>query len=72
MEMRSNTELWEAQAASPPPDGPAAASLQCSAACRAHLLSSRATVEGFRNEIFKVRQRDPSIVARDDDAFKTK
>jgi hypothetical protein len=52
MGMGSNTELWGAQAAS----------LQCSVACRAHLLSSRATAEGSRDEIFKVTQRDPSTL----------
>jgi hypothetical protein len=53
MGMGSTTELWGAQAAS----------LQCSVACRAHLLSSRATAEGFHHEIFKVTQRDPSVRA---------
>ena len=62
MGMGSNTELWGAQAAS----------LQCSAACRAHLLSSRGTVEGSRHETFKVTQRDPSTYARDDGALRTK
>jgi hypothetical protein len=53
MGMRSNAEFRGAQAAS----------LQCSAVCRAHLRSSRATVEESRHEIFKVTQRDPSVRA---------
>jgi hypothetical protein len=52
MGMGSNTELWKAQAPS----------LQCSAACQAHLLSARATAEGSRHEIFKVTQWDPSTL----------